>query len=209
MKNIVIITANPKTEGSASLLAASYTEKKLLEKYPEANVVTHNLAFDNILELNQNLLSGVVNAEEQEIIASRQKHLEEFLNADLVVLSMPMWNHFYPAQFKLYIDSLWAAKTTFAYNASGDIYGLLEGSNKQVMIIASMGGLNSFKGNDFGYAYAKDTFISFGLKEAQIKYVPIQGTALLPQDGHSMSIGLDKAVEKGYELIDFTLSSYK
>ena len=72
-----------------------------------------------------------------------------------------------------------------------------------------MGGMNYFKGNDYGYMWAKDSFLSFGLAEADIKYIPVQGTALMPQDGHSASIGMEKALLEAKRLVDFTLTSYK
>lgn len=210
MKNIVIISANPKAQdASVSLQMADYAKQKLIEKYPEANIITHNLYDNPILDLNSNILSGNITESEQAIFASRAQHLEEFKNADLVVLSMPMWNWNYPPQFKLYMDSLWVARETFAYNENGDIVGLLTPNSKKVILIASMGGLNFYKGNDHGYTYFKDSMLALGLGHNDVKYVPVQGSAFLPQDGHSIAIGSEKALASGKELFDFTLSSIK
>lgn len=210
MKNIIIITANPKTVGaSVSLQMGEYTQQKLQEKYPEATITTRNLYDNPIPDVNSNILNGNITQAEQEIFAKRGQHLEEFLAADLVVISTPMWNWNYPAQVKLYMDTLWVARTTFSYNENGDIFGLLKGGSKKVVIIASMGGLNHFKGNDHGYAYLKDSFTAIGIDNNDIKYVPVQGTAFVPQDGHSTAIGAEKALIDGKALLDFTLTTIK
>lgn len=210
MKNIVIISANPKTKDqSISLQLAMYTKQKLETKYPNANIIEHNLYEDLILDLNSNILSGNIGLEEQEIFSKRQKHLDEFMKADLVVISTPMWNHNYPAQIKLYLDCLWVAKTTFAYDMHGEVNGLLTSGSKKIMLIATMGGLNFNKGNDYGYPYVKDTFLTIGLGLNDLKYIPVQGSAYVPQNGYSESIGFEKALASGKKQIDFALTSYK
>lgn len=210
MKNIIIITANPKTTGgSVSLQMAEYAYKQLSKKYSQAQINVQNLYDNPIKDINANILNANIGEEEQAIFSQRQEYLEDFLNADLVVLSMPMWNWNYPAQFKLYMDTLWVARKTFAYNQNGDIYGLVPGGSKKVLLIASMGGLNHFKGNDHGYAYLKDSLTAIGLNNNDIKYIPVQGTAFIPQDGHSQAIGAQKALEQGKILLDFTLTTIK
>lgn len=64
--------------------------------------------------------------------------LEEFLDADIVVIGAPMYNFTIPTQLKAWIDRILVAGKTFRYGAQGP-EGLA--GNKRVIIAISRGGL--------------------------------------------------------------------
>lgn len=66
--------------------------------------------------------------------------LEEFLNADVVVIGAPMYNFGIPSQLKAWIDCLFVPGKTFTYTASGP-KGLVSG--KKIVIASSRGGIHS------------------------------------------------------------------
>jgi FMN-dependent NADH-azoreductase len=70
-------------------------------------------------------------------IAAGQQMLEEFLDADIVVLGAPMYNFTLPSQLKAWIDRILVAGKTFKYSAAG-VEGLA--GNKRVIVAISRGG---------------------------------------------------------------------
>ena len=66
--------------------------------------------------------------------------LEEFLEADIVVIGAPMYNFSVPTQLKAWIDCLAVPGKTFQYSATG-VEGLAGG--KKVILASSRGGFYS------------------------------------------------------------------
>jgi FMN-dependent NADH-azoreductase len=66
--------------------------------------------------------------------------LDEFLNADTVVIGAPMYNFTVPSQLKAWIDRILVAGKTFRYTADGP-EGLATG--KRVIIALARGGVYS------------------------------------------------------------------
>jgi len=73
----------------------------------------------------------------QKEIADRDAVLQEFLDADTVVIGAPMYNFGIPSQLKAWIDRILVAGKTFRYGAGG-VEGLA--GKKQVIIAISRGG---------------------------------------------------------------------
>ena len=74
----------------------------------------------------------------QEDLALGGKALAEFLDADIVVIGVPMYNFAVPSQLKAWIDRILVAGKTFRYTASG-AEGLVHG--KRVILAVSRGGM--------------------------------------------------------------------
>src|ERR1700722_14522718 len=82
--------------------------------------------------------------------------LQEFLDADIVVIGAPMYNFTVSTQLKAWIDRILIAGKTFGYGESGP-KGLAGG--KQVILASSRGGLYAAgmpgEANDFHETYLK------------------------------------------------------
>jgi FMN-dependent NADH-azoreductase len=76
-------------------------------------------------------------ADLQQDLATGQAVMEEFLDADIVVLGAPMYNFTIPSQLKAWIDRIVVAGKTFKYGPRGP-EGLAGG--KRVIIAISRGG---------------------------------------------------------------------
>lgn len=74
----------------------------------------------------------------QEDLALGGQALAEFLDADIVVIGVPMYNFAVPSQLKAWIDRILVAGKTFRYTASG-AEGLVHG--KRVILAVSRGGV--------------------------------------------------------------------
>jgi FMN-dependent NADH-azoreductase len=70
-------------------------------------------------------------------LAASAAVLNEFLDADIVVLGAPMYNFTLPSQLKAWIDRVLVAGKTFKYGANGP-QGLA--GNKRVIVAISRGG---------------------------------------------------------------------
>lgn len=64
--------------------------------------------------------------------------IQQFLAADLYVITVPMWNFSIPYALKYYIDAIVQPGYLFAYNEQGQPVGLVEG--KKMVVVTSRGG---------------------------------------------------------------------
>src|ERR1700678_1223655 len=80
---------------------------------------------------------AVSEADLQQDLATGQAVMDEFLDADIVVLGAPMYNFTIPSQLKAWIDRIVVAGNTFKYGPQG-AEGLA--GEKRVIIAVSRGG---------------------------------------------------------------------
>jgi FMN-dependent NADH-azoreductase len=102
--------------------------------------------------------------------------LEEFLNADTIVIGAPMYNFGVPSQLKAWIDRIAVAGKTFQYGANGP-EGLA--GDKRVIVAVSRGGFYE-AGNSFEHveAYLKPFFNFIGIEP---EFVRAEGVAVGPE----------------------------
>jgi FMN-dependent NADH-azoreductase len=102
--------------------------------------------------------------------------LDEFLNADTVVIGAPMYNFSVPSQLKAWIDRIAVAGKTFQYGANGP-EGLA--GDKRVIVAVSRGGFYE-AGNSFEHveAYLKPFFNFIGIEP---EFVRAEGVAVGPE----------------------------
>lgn len=150
--------------------------------HPGIEIVRRDLAtnpVDHLSGLHLAAAQGAVPEAEplQRDLASGQAALEEFLDADVVVVGAPMYNFGIPSQLKAWIDRLAVAGRTFRYGANGP-EGLAGG--KTVIIASSRGG---FYGADTQAAfldhqetYLRGVFGFFGITD--ISFIRAEGVAM-------------------------------
>jgi FMN-dependent NADH-azoreductase len=113
------------------------------ERYPEASTVYRDLVSDPIDHLTGALLAAPKIDASQHSTAMRHalavgaRVLDEFLDADVVIVGAPKYNFGIPSQLRAWIDRLAVAGKTFVYTEKGPI-GLAGG--KTVIISSSRGG---------------------------------------------------------------------
>ena len=101
--------------------------------------------------------------------------LQEFLDADVVVIGAPMYNFGIPSTLKAWIDRLAVAGKTFQYTASG-VEGLAGG--KKIIVASTRGGFHQQSGGDFQEPYLRYMFGFFGITDVEI--VRAEGLAVSP-----------------------------
>jgi len=126
---------------------------------PDLEVVRRDLDADTISHLGSQNLGAAEGAE----------ILQEFLDADVIVIGAPMYNFSIPSQLKAWIDRIMVAGKTFHYTATGP-EGLAGG--RKVIIASARGGLYApdtpQAGNDFHEPYLRAVFRFIGIDDVTI-----------------------------------------
>jgi FMN-dependent NADH-azoreductase len=111
--------------------------------------------------------------------AAHAASLEEFLDADVIVIGAPMYNFAIPSQLKAWIDSIAVAGKTFRYTENGP-EGLAGG--KRVIVASSRGGAYSdgaMATFDFQETYLRTVFRFIGITD--VEFVRAEGIARGPE----------------------------
>ncbi|MDX1367384.1 FMN-dependent NADH-azoreductase [Pseudomonas sp.] len=113
---------------------------------PSAQVTYRDLASDALSHFSALSLVAVGTPDELRNATQRyeaelsESTLEEFLDADAIVIGAPMYNFALPSQLKAWIDRVTVAGKTFSYGENGP-QGLAGG--KKVVIVSTSGGIHS------------------------------------------------------------------
>jgi FMN-dependent NADH-azoreductase len=106
--------------------------------------------------------------------------LQEFLDADVVVIGAPMYNFAISSQLKAWIDRLLIGGKTFRYTEAGPV-GLAGG--KKVIIVSSRGGLYTpgmpNEALDFQERYLRAALGFIGIDDVEV--VRAEGVAIGPE----------------------------
>ncbi|EFK11733.1 putative FMN-dependent NADH-azoreductase 2 [delta proteobacterium NaphS2] len=189
MATILFITCNLKpVENSSSQTAA----KVFLEAYLQYNsndvIDFIDVYRDPIQRIDIDVLSGwdkllkghdfnALTRDEQKKILRINRAADQFAAADKYVFVTPMWNLSFPAELKVYIDSVCVAGKTFRYTEEGP-KGLLNGSGKKCLHIHASGGFHYGKEEDHSVPYLKAVMNFMGIKNFEA--VVIEGMDAFP-----------------------------
>lgn len=137
---------------SRVLSAAVVEQQRRL--HPEVEVSYRDLDRDPIPHLTAQTLAQADPAE----AAAAEAVMQQFLQADVIVIGAPMYNFAIPSTLKAWIDRIAVAGRTFQYTANGP-EGLAGG--KRVIIASARGGLYADPTNDFQEPYLRQV-LGFG-----------------------------------------------
>ncbi|MFC7302124.1 FMN-dependent NADH-azoreductase [Cognatiluteimonas weifangensis] len=121
------------------------------------------------------LRSGSLVAADPAEAAAAAQALQEFLDADVVVIGAPMYNFGIASTLKAWIDRLAVAGKTFRYTDQG-AQGLVGG--KRVIVASARGGFHQGAPSDFQEPYLRFLFGFFGIDD--IEFVRAEGLAISP-----------------------------
>ncbi|WP_329753555.1 FMN-dependent NADH-azoreductase [Stenotrophomonas maltophilia] len=99
--------------------------------------------------------------------------MQQFLEADIVVIGAPMYNFSIPSTLKAWIDRVAVAGRTFKYGPVGLAGG------KRVIIASSRGGIYTDSPADFQEPFLRQVFAFMGINEVEL--VRAEGIAYSPQ----------------------------
>ncbi|AZR23345.1 FMN-dependent NADH-azoreductase [Xanthomonas vasicola] len=155
---------------SRELSAAIVEQQRRL--YPEVEVSYRDLDRDPIPHLASQTLAQTDPAE----AAAAEAVMQQFLQADVIVIGAPMYNFAIPTTLKAWIDRIAVAGRTFQYTANGP-EGLAGG--KRIIIASARGGIYAEPTNDFQEPYLRQVFGFLGIDD--ISVVRAEGVAYSPQ----------------------------
>jgi len=161
-------------EASASRELSAAIVQAFSRSMPGLEVVRRDLDADPIPHLDSRLLAAVrpdiaANATAPGVAETGAAALDEFLDAEIVVIGAPMYNFTIPSQLKAWIDHIIIAGKTFRYSETG-AEGLAGG--KKVIIASSRGGLYApgtpQAANDFQERYLRTVLGFIGIEDIDI-----------------------------------------
>ncbi|KFE56960.1 FMN-dependent NADH-azoreductase [Pseudomonas syringae] len=171
----------------SSILADHSASRQLSRSVVEAfsavetstQVIYRDLASEALTHFSAGTLAAAGTPEEgrdaaqQQEVASNEATLQEFLDADVVVIGAPMYNFTIPSQLKAWIDRITVAGRTFRYTETGP-EGLC--GDKQVIIVSTAGGLHVGQPTSVGHEdFLKVLFGFIGV--TNLKFVFAHGLA--------------------------------
>ncbi|GAA5074564.1 FMN-dependent NADH-azoreductase [Lysobacter panacisoli] len=143
------------------------------EALPELAVQYRDLDTEPLPHLTARSLAKADPAEAE----ASEATMQQFLDADVVVIGTPFYNFGIPSTLKAWIDRIAVAGRTFRYTEAGP-EGLAGG--KRVVIVSGRGGqYGDTSPADFQEAYLRQVFGFLGVTELEI--VRAEGVAYSPQ----------------------------
>ncbi len=193
MKTLLYVTCHPLTVDESKSLTVG---KAFLDAWKKENPTDqveeldlyqvdvpelNKAIFDSWMKMKQGTPFEELAENERTDVERHNTMLNQFLAADRIVFVNPMWNHFFPARLKQYIDVLCVTGKTFRYTANGP-QGLLE--NKKALHIQAAGGFYHEQAQanepivDYGDAYLAHMMQFFGITDYEAIFV--EGADSLP-----------------------------
>jgi FMN-dependent NADH-azoreductase len=142
MTQILRIDSSSRVEGSHSRELADYFQAAWLKKYPEDRVIVRDVVKNPAPHIADLTIAGFYTPPEQQTEAMKQaialsdELVDELQSADVLLLSVPMYNFSVPSALKAWIDQIVRIGRTFAYDGT-NFTGLV--TVKQAYVICAYG----------------------------------------------------------------------
>ncbi len=105
-----------------------------------------------------------------------ERTMQQFLDADVIVIGAPMYNFSIPSTLKAWIDRIAVSGRTFRYTEQGP-EGLAGG--KKLIVAGAFGGIHAGSPTDFVEPYLRQVFGFLGITD--IEFVRADGIAYGPE----------------------------
>lgn len=209
MANVLYVTCNLKTrEESRSLTIGTEFLHRYLEHHPDDNVHFLDLYRDPIQRIDADVLGAwqklraggylaSLSEDEQRKLSRIWKLADQFAAADKYVFVTPMWNLGFPAELKMYIDTVCVVGKTFTYTDKGPV-GLLRGKGKKCLHIHSSGGFHFGAEEDHSVPYLRSVMKFMGVED--FTSIVVEGVDALP---HRATEFMDTALHESREAAVF------
>lgn len=181
-KKILNIITSIKGDASFSNKLSNAVLEKLTKEYPASEVKTFDLSKTPLPYLNEVQLSAFYTPEEahttdqSESVKLSDDAIKDLLEADIIVIGVPMYNFGIPALLKGWIDQVARAGKTFSYDENGP-KGLISG--KKVFLSVASGAVFSdgpYKSYDFAEPYLRVVLGFLGITD--VTTFRVEGTSI-------------------------------
>lgn len=135
MTTLLHIECSPRKQRSASLQVAGNFIDRYVQRHPQTNVETLDLWSLQLPEFGEDAmnakyagLAGIPRTSAQQSVWEELERLAAHLHrADLLVMSVPLWNYSIPYKLKHYIDLVSQKDILFSFDPERGPQGLLQG----------------------------------------------------------------------------------
>lgn len=182
MKKILNIVTSVKGEASFTVKLSNAILEKLSTIYPGSQIHTRNLAQSPFPHLEETLVTSFHTPEEvrteehKDAVKHSDQAIKELMEADIIVIGVPLYNFGIPSTLKAWIDHIARAGVTFRYDNNGP-EGLVV--NKKVYLAIASGGIYSegpMKSYDFTEPYLRKMLGFIGMKD--VTTFRVEGTVI-------------------------------
>lgn len=200
------IVATPRGHSSNTIRVSNILLEELYSKYEDLTVDVLDLfradlpavAGDNIESKYMVMTGQQLDDSHMNSWKQIEATIDQFMAADIYLLTIPMWNFSIPYSLKYYIDTIVQPGYLFRYDESGVPIGLVHG--KRMVCVTSRGGDYSPDGPlsalDFMEPYLRTIFGFVGITD--IEFINIQPMDITP-DLRKMAI--QEAIKEVRELV--------
>lgn len=156
--------------------------ENLIKKHPVSQIHTRNLVQNEVPHFNDIHFTSFatpaesLSTELKSAVQYSNDAIEELMQADVVVIDVPMYNFTIPSSLKAWIDHIARAGVTFRYTENG-VEGLVK--DKKVYLAIASGGIYSegpMKDHDFTEKYLRNILGFIGIQD--IVAFRVEGVAI-------------------------------
>lgn len=177
------IDASSRIENSDSRKIADLFQKKWLQKNSDSTVVIRDIINTPIPHIQQKTIEGFYTPTDQlsddlsKAIRLSDTLIAELKEADILLISTPMYNFSIPSALKAWVDHIVRINSTFGVNEKGGFYGKIE--DLKAYIITTAGAVydsQEMKALDFLQPYLQTVLGLIGITD--ITFLPLEGTTM-------------------------------
>ncbi len=204
MNHLLALTSSLSGADGVSTRLVEYFLRRWHERATEDRITRRDLAAEPLPHLDRDTFAAFSTAPEkrsasQRKLAERSDMLiDEFLDANVVVLGAPMYNFSVPSTLKAYIDHLARAGRTFRYTKSGAI-GLA--GDTRMVVLSARGSIYKGSSRDLQTPYLKQIFALMGVRD--IRFIAAEGLNVSDKRRERAIAGAQAEID---ELIDSSFS---
>jgi FMN-dependent NADH-azoreductase len=175
MTQLLRIDSSSRVQGSHSREIADYFETAWLKKYPSDQVTVRDLVKTPLPHIADIAIAGFYTPKEQQTEAMKtatalsDELINELQSAEVLLLSVPMYNFSVPSSLKAWIDQIVRIGHTFAYDGT-NFTGLV--TVKRAYVICAYGASGytdggAFSAFNFLEPYLRNLLSFLGIPEIQ------------------------------------------
>jgi len=174
MKTILHISSSPHGENSVSKKLGKSIAGQLQEANDGAVIKHTDLGEDPFPHLDAKLVQAIrtrpedLTEEQKLLLHDSDAAIEDIMNADAIVISIPFFNFGIPSVIKAWLDHVVRAGVTFRYGENGPV-GLVTG--KKVYLAVASGGVYSdgpMQAYDHAVPYLKSVLGFIGITDVSV-----------------------------------------
>ncbi len=199
MKTILRVDASSRSVGSQSRLLGDFFESTWASRHSGDRFVRRDTAESPIPHISSQTISGFYTPEEKLSVELRgatalsDRLIGELRAADVLLLTVPIYNFSIPSALKAWIDQIVRIGHTFAYDGK-NFTGLVTGKRAYVICAYGAGGYlddGPLAGYDFLKPYLALLLSFLGIQD--IHFFAVEGTTM---DEATVSASIDKVKQE-------------